>query len=87
MTPPRQTLIQPVSPEDNSRVASDKRININSATARELEGLPGIGKVMAERIVAHRERYGAFRRPEHLMMVDGISDRKFRALRDLIAIE
>ncbi len=62
-------------------------ININSATAGELEKLPGIGKGLAARIIEHRERYGPFRRPEHLIAVRGISDRRFRALRDLIAVE
>lgn len=63
------------------------RININAATAPELEKLPGVGKVIAERIIEHRTQYGAFRRVEHLMMVRGISDRRFRNLRDLITTE
>ena len=63
------------------------QININTASAEQLETLPGVGKAMGERIVAHREQYGLFRRAEHLMMVRGISDKKFRQLRDLIAVE
>lgn len=63
------------------------RININTASATELEKLPGIGKTFAERIVEHREKYGPFRRPEHLLMVRGLSDKRFRALRDLITVE
>jgi competence ComEA-like helix-hairpin-helix protein len=62
-------------------------ININTATVNELQALPGIGKVIAERIVAHREQFGPFRRVEHLMMVRGVSDRKFRDIRSLIAVE
>ena len=63
------------------------RININTASAEELEKLPGIGRGFAARIVEHREKYGPFRRPEHLIMVRGISDKRFRALRDLITVE
>jgi competence ComEA-like helix-hairpin-helix protein len=63
------------------------QINLNTATAAELEKLPGVGKVIAERIVAHREQYGPFRRPEHVMMVRGISDNKFRQLRSLITVD
>jgi len=63
------------------------RLNINTATAAEMEKLPGVGKVLAERIVLHREQYGPFRRAEHLMMVHGFSDHKFRALRELVAVE
>lgn len=66
---------------------SARRININTAPESELEQLPGIGKGLAERIVEHREKYGLFRRPEHLIMVRGISDRRFRALRDLITVQ
>jgi competence ComEA-like helix-hairpin-helix protein len=62
-------------------------ININTASVRELEKLPGVGQGIAERIVAHREQYGPFRRSEHLMMVRGISDHKFRQLRAMIVIE
>ena len=52
-----------------------------------MERLPGVGKILAERIVAHREQYGPFRRVEHLMMVHGFSDHKFRVLRELITVE
>ena len=63
------------------------RININTASEKELEKLPGIGRGLAERIVEHSEKYGPFRRPEHLIMVRGISDKRFRALRDSITVE
>ena len=64
-----------------------RRININTASAQELEKLPGIGRGFAQRIVEHREKWGAFRRPEHLIMVHGISDKRFRALRDLVTVD
>ena len=64
-----------------------KRININTASASELEKLPGIGKGLAERIIEHREKYGPFRKPAHLIIVRGISDKRFHALQDLITIE
>jgi competence ComEA-like helix-hairpin-helix protein len=64
-----------------------ERININTASAKDLEKLPGIGKGLAERIVDHRDKYGPFRRPEHLIIVRGISDKRFRGLRDLITVE
>jgi competence protein ComEA len=63
------------------------RININTASTKELEDLPGIGKGLAARIIEHRDKYGPFRRAEHLIIVRGISDRRFRELRDLITVE
>ena len=80
--PPHVTQAFPEPAGENT-----SRININAATAPDLEKLPGVGKVIAERIVEHRTQYGAFRRAEHLMMVRGISDQKFRALRGLITTE
>ena len=83
-------------PNHNTAVRTDsavssqnhpERININAASTKDLERLPGIGKGLAERIVDHREKYGPFRRPEHLIIMRGISDRRFRALRDLITVE
>jgi competence protein ComEA len=59
-------------------------IDINTATREELEKLPGIGEALAQRIIEHREQYGRFRRAEHLLMVRGISERRFRALSPLL---
>ncbi len=63
------------------------RINLNTARREELERLPGIGEGLAARIVAHRERHGAFRRVEHLIIVRGISERRFAALRDFVTVD
>lgn len=62
-------------------------VNINTASADELARLPGIGKGLAERIVSYRKEQGRFRRAEHLIMVPGISERRFRAMRALITVE
>lgn len=61
-------------------------VNINTAQAEELERLPGIGRALAARIIAFREEYGPFRRAEHLIMVRGIGDRRFRRLRPFITV-
>jgi competence protein ComEA len=76
-----------ISPQTVANQTNVQRVNINTASARELEKLPGIGKGLAERIIDHRERFGPFRRPEHLIIVRGISDRRFRALKDLVTVE
>jgi len=70
----------------NKKLEADK-ININSAPATEIEKLPGVGEVLAGRIIAYREQHGPFRRVEHLMMVRGISERKFRDIKFLIKTE
>ena len=54
---------------------------------RELEKLPRVGRETARKIVEHRERHGAFQRAEDLIMVSGMTDKKFREIRKLIKVE
>ncbi len=66
---------------------SENALNINFATAEELEKLPQIGKGLADKIIKHREKYGNFRHPEHLILVKGMSDNKFRAIQNMVKVE
>lgn len=65
---------------------SDK-LNINTASAEELCDLPGIGKVLSERIVGYRESHGNFASIEDITNVSGIGKKKLAAMRDLICAE
>jgi competence protein ComEA len=60
------------------------RININTATAIELDVLPGIGEVTADRIIAYREQNGPYRSVDDLIHVQGISARTIDGFRDLV---
>ena len=62
-------------------------ININTASAGELETLDGIGPVLAERIVAYREEHGLFAAVEDLMQVKGIGEEIWNNLLERITIE
>ena len=62
-------------------------ININTATAADLEKLPGIGRGTAEAIVEFRTNNGPFRRIEHLMLIRGVSEKRFLAIRPLLTAE
>ncbi|MEK6321186.1 MAG: helix-hairpin-helix domain-containing protein [Acidobacteriota bacterium] len=63
------------------------RLNLNTATAEELMTLPGIGEVMAKRIIDYRERHGRFRRAEEIIIIEGFSERKYRAIAEMICVE
>lgn len=65
---------------------ADGVLALNRATATELERLPGVGPVLAERIVAHREENGPFGDVEDLLDVPGIGESKLGALRDLVRV-
>ncbi len=60
-------------------------ININTASAEQLELLPGVGPARARAIVEHRSAQGAFKRPEDLTQVKGIGERAFERLRPHVA--
>ena len=61
-------------------------VNINTADADTLTALPGIGRVLAERILAYRQQNGSFRAVEEIMKVEGIGEKKAEAILDLITV-
>jgi len=61
-------------------------INLNTATAAELQRLPGIGPALAKRIVEFREKRHGFKRVEELLAIPGISEKKWQAIRDKVEI-
>lgn len=62
------------------------RVDLNSATAADLDALPGVGPSTAEKIIADRDANGPFAAPEDLMRVSGIGPKKFEALKELISV-
>jgi competence protein ComEA len=62
------------------------RLPLNSASAAELELLPGIGPALAQNIVEYRDRHGPFQRIEDLLEVDGIGPAKLEGIRDLLSV-
>jgi len=65
--------------------AGDK-VNINTASESELEGLPGIGPTLAQRIVDYRTQHGPFHDVKDLMKVEGIGQKKFDSLKDYVTV-
>ena len=71
----------------NEIIVSESAINLNTATAEELERLPNIGAKLAQKIIEHRDNFGKFRKAEYLILVDGISDKRFREIRNSVKVE
>jgi len=67
--------------------AKAAKININTASAAELQELPRIGETIAQRIVDFREKNGKFKRIEDLLKVKGIGENVFNQLKDRITVE
>jgi len=62
-------------------------VNVNTATASQLQLLPRIGPAMAERIVEFRETNGPFRKVDELLAVRGIGSRSLELMRPYIVTE
>ncbi len=69
------------------RFLGEEKININRASAEELEALPGIGPVLAARIVAYREEHGPFRSVEDLLRIPGIGPATLERIREMITVD
>lgn len=63
-----------------------KPIDLNLANVKELQELPGVGPVTAQRIIDLRTKSGRFRRVEDLLAVRGISQRKLEAMRPYLMV-
>lgn len=70
----------------NSNSNSSGLININTADAKELEKLTGIGPVLADRIIEYRESNGAFKSIEEIKKVRGIGEKTFEKMREGITV-
>ena len=61
-------------------------VNINTASAAQLAGLPGIGARTAQAIVDHRQKAGGFKKIEELMNVKGIGEKSFLKMKPMITV-
>jgi competence protein ComEA len=59
-------------------------VSLNTATVEQLDTLPGVGPVLAQHIIDYRTRHGGFRSVDELREVNGIGDRRFADLRNLV---
>ena len=62
------------------------KIDLNTASVAQLDTLPGVGPVTAQHIVEWRSRNGRFARVEQLREIDGIGERRFQQLRELVTV-
>lgn len=81
---PRPLILRPLPLSDSENTY---RLDINSATAPELESLPGIGPVLAKNILARRIEAGSFSGPEDLLTVEGIGPKTLEAIEPYITFE
>lgn len=66
--------------------ASVEKINLNTATAEQLQSLPGIGPAAAKNILEYRAKAGKFKRIEEIINVKGIGEKKFLKIKDRLTV-
>jgi competence protein ComEA len=76
----------PAASGDAAAPASGGKVDLNKATLEQLDGLPGVGPVTAQRILDWRTRSGKFSRVDQLREVEGIGERRFSQLKDLVTV-
>lgn len=74
------------APPGGDGSGADGRVNLNTATAQQLEALPGVGPVTAAAIVAWREEHGGFTAPTELQEISGIGPKTFSKLEPHITV-
>jgi competence protein ComEA len=62
------------------------KVDLNAATVEQLDALPGVGPVTAQRILEWRTQHGRFTRVEQLREIEGIGERRFAQLRELVVV-
>jgi competence protein ComEA len=78
-------LCIPASGQADAKPEVTKRVNINSADSSQLCMLPRVGPSLADRIVTYRKDNGPFKKPEDLMLVQGVGDKTFQLIKPYLA--
>lgn len=74
----------------NNATQSDSqgsKININTADLKQLDDIPGVGEATANKILSYRDENGEFKSIEEIKNVNGIGDKKFENMKDLICVK
>ena len=85
--PPSPTPLLPAVGVRSGASVDTGHVNVNTATLAELDGLPGIGPVYAQRIIDYRTQHGAFTDPAQLLDVAGIGPATYERLKDLVTVD
>ena len=77
-------LVAAVAGAQDGKASTQGTVNINTATAEQLQLLPGVGPALAGRIIAFREANGPFEKVDELAAVQGIGDKSLEKLRPYV---
>ena len=82
----RNTGNDPYDTVQSKMIETDPRLDINEMSTAQLEAIPGIGEMLAKRIVAYRDDNGPFHTLEEVMNVEGIGEKKLDQIASLVKV-
>jgi competence protein ComEA len=84
--PPASLLAQSKPAKAKAATTVSSPLNLNTATAAELQALPGVGASTAKLIIEHRQKNGGFKKIEELMNIKGIGEKSFLKLKPMVTV-
>jgi len=69
-----------------SKAVSTEKVNLNTATAEQLQTLPGVGPALAKTIIEYRTKTGKFSKIEELLNVKGVGEKKFQQMKNRLVV-
>jgi len=81
-------MIHPIAMAQQSSAQSTtvEKVNLNTATAEQLQAIPGIGPAMAKRVLEYRTKVGKFTKIEDILNVKGIGEKTFQKMKDRLTV-
>jgi competence protein ComEA len=83
---PAPAAAQGKTAKPKSAATAASPVNLNTATAAELQALPGVGAATAKLIIEHRQKNGGFKKVEELMNIKGIGEKSFLKLKPMVTV-
>ena len=83
---PTTAMAQEKAAKTKPAPAVSAPVNLNTATAADLQALPGVGAATARLIIEHREKNGGFKKIEELMTIKGIGEKSFLKLKPMVVV-
>ncbi len=76
----------PPAAAQKGKTLSTEKVNLNTATAEQLQTLPGVGPAMAKRVLEYRAKVGKFTKVEEILNVKGFGEKRFQKIKDRLLI-